>query len=27
VVEELPRDHNGKVRKRLLRQAHAGQGG
>jgi long-chain acyl-CoA synthetase len=27
VVEELPRDHNGKVRKRLLRQAHAGQEG
>ncbi len=24
VVDELPRDQNGKVRKRLLRQAHAG---
>jgi acyl-CoA synthetase (AMP-forming)/AMP-acid ligase II len=22
VVDELPRDHNGKVRKRLLAQAH-----
>jgi long-chain acyl-CoA synthetase len=25
VVDELPRDHNGKVRKRLLRQAHQAQ--
>ena len=24
VVDELPRDQNGKVRKRLLREAHAG---
>ncbi len=24
VVDELPRDHNGKVRKRQLREAHTG---
>ena len=27
LVDELPRDHNGKVRKRLLREAHSAAGG